>query len=206
MKIRFVFVFYIKNYLIATLIVSWSKLLTVRCPKKTVLICFQFYKKKKEKKIGKTCLKSSLQIEITFLEQDGPLRLLPFINFWYSSSGIFMLCFLNYLRKGRRLSFAAQVLYLIQLYPVAAKKIGCSHWKGHKLLKPLQRNLWPNCYIVILQSKTVNFCMSLSNKGYEWFLLRAPLTGYFFKQDKQNRSFQPFKPHKPARDTNVTGN
>lgn len=32
-------------------------------------------------KIGKTCLKSSLQIEITFLEQDGPLRLLPFINF-----------------------------------------------------------------------------------------------------------------------------
>ena len=81
LKIRFVFVFYIKNYLIATLIVSWSKLLTVRCPKKTVLICFQFYKKKKEKKIGKTCLKSSLQIEITFLEQDGPLRLLPFINF-----------------------------------------------------------------------------------------------------------------------------
>ena len=31
--------------------------------------------------------------------------------------------------------------------------------------------------------------MTLSNKAYEWFLLRASLTGYFLKPDKQNRSF-----------------
>lgn len=72
--------------------------------------------------------------------------------------------------------------------------------KGHKLLKPFQRNLYPNCCIAILQS----ICS-------EWFFLRASLTGFFFKtrQILKTGVFdglrKKLRPHKPARDINVTG-
>lgn len=70
-------------------------------------------------KIGKTCLKSSLQIETTYNFQTGkssPAVTIHRLLAFFSSNGILarlninVLRFLNYISKGRRLSFTAQDL------------------------------------------------------------------------------------------------
>lgn len=71
-------------------------------------------------KIGKTCLKSSLQIETTYNNfqtgKSSPAVTIHRLLAFFSSNGILarlninVLRFLNYISKGRRLSFTAQDL------------------------------------------------------------------------------------------------